>query len=54
MNEQAFELITAQIARLEDKVDELLRWKHYFTGVAAIMGALFGGAVSILVAWASF
>lgn len=53
MNDQAFELIIAQINRLEDKVDELVRWKYYFTGVAAVIGAMFGGVASLVVAWVS-
>lgn len=53
MNDQAFELLLSQINRLEEKVDELIRWKYYFTGVAAVIGAFFGGIASLVVAWIS-
>jgi hypothetical protein len=60
MNNQAFELITKQLDRLEDKcknidekVDGLVRWKFYFTGVASVVGAIFGGLASIVLAWIS-
>ena len=53
MNNQAFDLLVSQIDRLETKVDELIRWKYYFTGVAAVIGAIFGGISSLLLAWIS-
>lgn len=53
MNDQTFELLISQINRLEQKVDELIRWKYYFTGVAAVVGSIFGGGVSLIIAWVS-
>jgi len=53
MNNQAFELLVKQLDRVEDKVDELVRWRYYFTGAAAVVGAIFGGISSVIVAWIS-
>lgn len=51
MDPQAFELLKGQLERIEDKVDDLVKWRYYFTGAAAIVGALFGGISAVVVSW---
>lgn len=53
MDPQAFELLKGQLERIEDKVDDLMAWRYYFTGAAAVVGALFGGITSFVVSWLS-
>jgi ElaB/YqjD/DUF883 family membrane-anchored ribosome-binding protein len=57
MQREIFDLLIDKIDSVEKKVDgvankteELLQWKWYFTGVAAVVGVLTSGIVSIA-AW---
>lgn len=57
MQREIFDLLIDKIDKIEQKVDsvasktdELLQWKWYFTGVAAVVGVITSGIVSIA-AW---